>query len=220
MAQVISAVQEKGGAGKTTLVTFLAALMAEDGARVAVIDTDPQKNFLHWAEKGQTDIDYIYEENDEKLLPLLNRLKPQYDTIFIDTAGFKSAMSIYAISASNLVLVPSKASEVDARGAVATYRHIQNVATNMGKQVDAFIVLSDVDKATNITSAVIESLDTKSIPRLEAICWHRTGFKEMHSTGRAPSGSAGVVARSILANLQQKKLIEFYEDRTQWAKSA
>ena len=75
MAQVISVVQEKGGAGKTTLLTALASLMVEDGARVAVIDTDPQRHLEAWAKKDETDLDWLYEENDEKLIPTVKALK-------------------------------------------------------------------------------------------------------------------------------------------------
>jgi len=49
MTQVISVVQEKGGAGKTTLLTALASLMVADGAKIAVIDTDPQRHLEAWA---------------------------------------------------------------------------------------------------------------------------------------------------------------------------
>ena len=51
MTQVISVVQEKGGAGKTTLLTALASLMVADDAKIAVIDTDPQRHLESWAKK-------------------------------------------------------------------------------------------------------------------------------------------------------------------------
>jgi chromosome partitioning protein len=57
MTQVIGVVQEKGGAGKTTLLTALASLMAADGAKIAVIDTDPQRHLEAWAKKNQTPLD-------------------------------------------------------------------------------------------------------------------------------------------------------------------
>ena len=117
MAQVISVVQEKGGAGKTTLLTAIASLMVQDGARIAVIDTDPQRHLEAWARKEKTDLDWLYEEDDEKLIPTVKALKkadPPYDAIFVDTAGFKSAMAMHAIAAANLILIPSKANEADA----------------------------------------------------------------------------------------------------------
>ena len=222
MTQVISVVQEKGGAGKTTLLTVIASLMADDGARVAVIDTDPQRHLEAWAKKGQTDLDWLYEENDERLIPTVKALRasdPAYDVILVDTAGFKSAMAMHAIAAANLILIPSKASEADAKGAKRTYSHVLSVAEAMEKDIAALVVMMDVDSNTNITGLVTEALDAQEIPRLRAMCGHRTGFKEMASTGRTPEGSARRTAQTVLAELQSRGLIEFYRSKA-WQKSA
>lgn len=222
-AQVISAVQEKGGAGKTTLIESLAALMVGDGARVVVIDTDDRKNLYRWADKKQIEIDYIDVTDDERLIPTVKALRPKgYDAIFIDTAGFKSAISIYAISASSLILIPTKADENDALGALRTFDHVQSVAMSMGvdKDISAYVVMMDIDKIATITAAVRSSLEAKRIPMLGSMGLHRTGIKEMKSTGRGPEGSAKVVMREILAELQMGKLINFYSDTGKWAKSA
>ncbi|NSY39297.1 ParA family protein [Leisingera sp. ANG59] len=213
MTQVISVVQEKGGAGKSTLLIALASLMVADGAKVAVIDTDPQHTLSDWAKKESTDVDWAVEEDDERLIPTLRALKksePAYDAILVDTAGFKSAMAVYAINASGLVLIPSKATETDAKGAIKTFRHVTSVADSMDKDIPAYVVMMDVDPATNITAATLESLDALKIPRLKAMCAHRTGFKEMMSTGRGPEGSAKRSAQTVLAEMQMGGLIDFY----------
>ena len=222
MTQVISVVQEKGGAGKTTLLTAIASLMAHDGARIAVIDTDPQRHLEAWAKKEQTDLDWLYEEDDEKLIPTVKALKkaePPYDAIFVDTAGFKSAMAMHAIAAANLILIPSKANEADAKGAKRTFSHVQSVAETMEREIPALVVMMDVDTQTNITQAIVDALDVQNVPRLSAMCAHRTGFKEMTSTGQAPQGSARQSARSVLKNLQKRGLISFYGSEA-WPKSA
>lgn len=41
----------KGGAGKTTIATHLAAHAAIDGLRTAIIDADPQQSATRWAER-------------------------------------------------------------------------------------------------------------------------------------------------------------------------
>ncbi|QDW66666.1 ParA family protein [Luteimonas granuli] len=41
----------KGGAGKTTVATHLAAHAAVDGLRTAIIDADPQQSSMRWAER-------------------------------------------------------------------------------------------------------------------------------------------------------------------------
>ncbi len=222
MTQVISIVQEKGGAGKTTLLSSLAALMVADGAKIAVIDTDPQRHLEAWAMKERTPLDWHYEEDDERLIPTVKALKANeqpYDAIFIDTAGFKSAMSIYAINAASLVLIPSKANEADAKGAMRTHAHVQSVAESMDKAITSYVVMMDIDSHTNITQSIIDALDGQGVPRLEAMCGHRTGFKEMTSTGDLPTGSAKRETQKILAELQKKKLIDYYGGQ-KWQKLA
>jgi len=223
MTQVISVVQEKGGAGKTTLLTALASLMVADGARVALIDTDPQRHLEAWAKKGETDLDWMFEENDEKLVPTVKALKkqePAYDVIFVDTAGFKSAMAIHAIMAANLVLIPSKANEADAKGARRTFTHVQSVSESVDKEIPAYVVMMDVDAHTNITQAILEAIDGAGVPRLNAMCAHRTGFKEMTSTGKGPEGSAKRSAQSVIADMQGRGLLDYYGKEGAWARKS
>lgn len=214
MTFVASVVQEKGGAGKTTLLASLASLLSERGFKVGVIDTDPQRHLEAWAAKEKLSLDYVYEENDEKLIPTVRFLKaanPAFDIIFIDTAGFKSAMAMHAIAAADLVLIPSKANEADAKGAVRTHSHVTSVADTMGRTIASTVVMMDIDPHTNITQSVIDAIDKQGLPRLSAMCGHRTGFKEMTSTGTAPTGRAKIAAETVLNELLDSGLIQLKE---------
>jgi chromosome partitioning protein len=42
---------QKGGAGKTTLATHLAGELALQGSRVTLLDADPQGSALDWAQR-------------------------------------------------------------------------------------------------------------------------------------------------------------------------
>ena len=50
MARVVTMAQQKGGAGKTTVLAQLAAAWSGRGARVTLIDLDPQRSLTRWAE--------------------------------------------------------------------------------------------------------------------------------------------------------------------------
>ena len=49
MGHAITFAQQKGGAGKTTVLAHLAAAWAEAGRTVALIDLDPQQSLTRWA---------------------------------------------------------------------------------------------------------------------------------------------------------------------------
>ena len=213
MTQVISLVQEKGGSGKTTLATIIASLMTESGAKIAFIDTDAQQSLTDWAKKEEISLDYLYIENDEHLTPTVNKLKEdgKYDCIIIDTAGFKSTIAIYSIMAANLVLIPTKANEADAKGAIKASNHVKSVGLSVNKDISCYVVMMDIDPNTNITHAITKAIDNEEIQRLSTFVTHRTGYKEMTTTGSTPTGAARRNADELIAEMQQRNLIDFYK---------
>ncbi len=48
---IVALLNQKGGVGKTTLSLHLAGELAAHGARVMLIDADPQGSSLDWAEQ-------------------------------------------------------------------------------------------------------------------------------------------------------------------------
>ena len=53
-AHITAFLNQKGGVGKTTLSCNFATALAQDGARVLVIDADPQHGALTWQEHRDT----------------------------------------------------------------------------------------------------------------------------------------------------------------------
>lgn len=211
MGQVISILQSKGGAGKSTLAIALAGLVAAEGARIAIVDTDRQASAAKWAEvedESRGDIDHVEELSDVEITDLLRNLKETYDYVLVDTAGFDSRISGFVMGDSDLVLIPAKATVPDAAGAIATAKAVQSTAKMIRREIPFIGVYTDVDKNTKATRAIREQLDSYGqLPFADAVLWHSTSFKDAVNSGTAVKGRAREMTRDLIEELREKKLI-------------
>lgn len=98
---------QKGGVGKSTLVTMLAAYAEQCGEVVLIIDLDPQPSCIDWHEKRGTNKPMVLAGLPEKLPELLQSAHTFGVTlVLIDTAPHSTEVSIAAIKAADLVIIP------------------------------------------------------------------------------------------------------------------
>lgn len=213
-AQIICALQQKGGAGKSTLISCLAGVMAEDGAKVIIIDTDPQKSCVEWAEERELDnLDVIEHLSEDTLFDLIDKLESKYDAIFIDTAGYDSRMATYAIQASNLLLIPSGGSKKDIKGAARTWKHAYQLTKRNQVAPEIKIVIWKVKKGTNVLDHAKNSLKDSGLPVLPTIVPSLIGFDVISWNGGLPEGPARATVNEFVAALQLEGLLSFYKER-------
>ena len=111
---VIAIVNQKGGTGKTTLSTNLAAAFAENG-RVLLLDADAQGSSHDWADsQGQARVNLDVRAADPaRLLQDVRRLRAEYDWVIIDGPAGISRITADAVRAADVVLIPAKPSPFD-----------------------------------------------------------------------------------------------------------
>jgi len=108
---------EKGGTGKTTIATNLAAMRARDGFDTLLVDTDIQGSASFWVqsrdEAGITPRVANVQKFGKNLSNELADLAGRYLEIVIDAGGRDSAELRASLVRADLVVIPVQASQFD-----------------------------------------------------------------------------------------------------------
>jgi chromosome partitioning protein len=116
--QVIVVASSKGGAGKSTISTNLAAYFALQGKRTALIDADRQKSSTHWCEK-RAHLDSAVLPVDGSKKGWKKHLPSQTEVVIVDAAAGDMADDLEEfLDIASLVLVPVLPSTIDLEATV------------------------------------------------------------------------------------------------------
>jgi cellulose biosynthesis protein BcsQ len=105
--KVVTIASSKGGTGKSTAVTVLAAKAVQDGKRVAMFDLNADQASLTqwWYYRGEPENPWLPEVED--LNASIDQMEQQgFDWLFIDTPPLDINLVEHAILAANAVVIP------------------------------------------------------------------------------------------------------------------
>lgn len=110
----VSLVSQKGGAGKTTIAVGLAVAHELAGGCAVVVDLDPQGSASVWSDLRSTDRPVAVSAHAPRLARVLNAAQDAgAELAVIDTAPHVSDAALAAARASDLTLIPCRASVAD-----------------------------------------------------------------------------------------------------------
>jgi chromosome partitioning protein len=119
--RTIAILSRKGGAGKTTLAAHLAVEAAAGGARVLVVDADPQASLADWwRSRAADDLDLVEAAAADLGAVIEAARAAGVDLVLIDTRPAVEADALAAARCADLALIPLQPSVLDLRAVAGT----------------------------------------------------------------------------------------------------
>jgi chromosome partitioning protein len=156
--RVIMIAQRKGGAGKTTLAAQLAVAWARSGARVALLDIDPQGSLAAWVglrreRLGDAEIGFDFAAVPGwRAERWLAERAQQADLTIVDGPPHAETEARIAVRAAGLVLIPVQPSPLDLWATEAT------LAMARDERRAAIAVLNRVPPRSSATERIAADL--------------------------------------------------------------
>lgn len=196
----IAVLNPKGGSGKTTLSTHLARAFHRRGAKVLLVDSDPQGSASDWhAVREDNPLPLLAYGRPENMKALPGVAAP-YDYVFIDGAAKLEGMIAAAVKVANAILIPVQPSPYDiwaASDLVELVRARQEVTD--GKPQAAFLISRAV-KHTRLGKEVTAALAEFGLPVFRSGTTQRQAYPRTAAEGltvfdnAAPEAAAEIEA--------------------------
>ena len=205
---IIGVLNQKGGVGKTTLSVNLAACLARTGARVLLIDADPQGSSLDWAAARQGEpLFSVVGFPRATIHKEIAQLGLGYDQIIIDGPPRVTDLARSAIMASDIVVIPVQPSPYDIWAAEEVVKLITEARVYKENIKSVFVVNRKITN-TAIGRDVRGALAAYPIHVLDASVAQRVVFAEAAAQGQAifeidPTGPAVAEMEAVAAELME-----------------
>lgn len=197
---VITFANPKGGSGKTTSAMLLAEQIALSGGRVSILDLDPNANILAWSESRKADgrdvpFSVYARPQAEDTVELIDQLSGETDYLIIDLEGSKDQIVTFALSRTDLCIIPLDGSPMEARQAAAAVRLVQTTSSMIRAPIAYSLLFTRTNAAFQTTDErdVRQEMEINNIPTLPTRIAKRAPYTRIFRDGVLLSELPGIV---------------------------
>lgn len=196
----IAFISPKGGVGKTTAATILATQLARR-APVIMIDADPNQPIEAWAQLGNTpdQLSVVTKVTQDTILDQIDEAATKAPFVIVDCEGTSSLTVAYAISAADLVIVPTQGSQLDAKEAARALTLVKKQERTTRRTIPHAVLLTRTAVAVRSRSLthVQNELIKHGVRVFEAELNEREAFRALFSFGGALEALDPAAVRNI-----------------------
>ena len=180
VAMIIAVVNQKGGCGKSTIATNLAAMFAGEGREVLLVDADPEQHTaMNWCADRPEYLPKVHSSS----LPARNlrkdadSLRNKWEMVIIDGGARVTEHAHAAVAAADWLIIPVKPSKADLD---ATAQFLDVVQSDMARRDDLSggLLLNQLQEGTAIGNAAREQLGDWDFPVFKSVLHSYVAFSE------------------------------------------
>lgn len=210
MGKIITVASGKGGCSKTTTVMILAANLASQGYKIAVVDADRNQSFASWHSQAyegpafdcRSEVDHI------KVVDLASSLSDIHDVVLVDTAGFESLTAASAIGMADFVLIPCMPDRGSVRETMRTAQQVASLSKAARRAIPYGVLLTRWKPRGLSERAALDSLNEEELVVLKHTFGDLAEFTKLSFSGSVPVvGKVGLQAADLIMELAGKGAI-------------
>jgi chromosome partitioning protein len=183
---IIAFAGQKGGVGKSTTAICVAVAALERGARVLLVDADPQGTARTWgevaAERGRKAPTVVAMGASMHKPGQLREVASSYDMTFIDCPPRHGEVQRSALMVADVVVLPCGPSAADA-WALASSLEVVSEARALREDLVACVVITRKQGRTALAKGARAVLEPAGLPLLETEIASRVAYQEALAAG-------------------------------------
>jgi chromosome partitioning protein len=196
-------VNQKGGAGKSTIAVHLARWLQRQEQSILVVDADGQKTSSLWLESLESEIPFQVLQDPNELLEQLPKLAEKYKWVLVDGPATLSETTRALLLWADLALIPCQPSGVDLASASDTVRLVRQAKAIRAGLPKAAIFLNKAIKGTRLKDEAFAVLQqVQDVQFLETIVHQRQIIADSFGQGATVFDLAGTPAGTARRELE------------------
>jgi chromosome partitioning protein len=201
----IAVVNQKGGAGKSTVAVHLARWLQRQKKSILLVDADGQRTSSIWLESLENEIPFQVLQNPDELLDQVPKLTKQYEWVLIDGPATLSETTRALLLWADLALIPCQPAGVDLASASDTVRLVRQAQAIRNGLPKAVLFLNKAIKGTRLKDEAVAVLQqVEDIQLLDTIVHQRQIITDAFGQGATVfdlTGTPAGIARRELESL-------------------